>query len=387
MKRNPAASVYALSFIGSVGVLIINLQPLFVGSAAQTFGFDAVRLGALMSGAAFASFLVFLTASFWRRLYSARVFIYGGSICSVLALLVMMWAQTLPTLIALFMIYAVGAAVLQVAVMVALGRMPDIEAAFGVYIAATVILAGSYAILIPTFIEPRLGFDGVLALIVVTTVVALASMRFIPETVLLSNEKSELKLSAFKLSLRARLALAALAIFYLGVMGVWSFLERLATKSGLSAEAIGGSFAAALLLSGAGPLVTAYFGDRLSVRAAIAATAALFAAFIALLWGDTGFVRFALAVIFFNIGWAFSVPYFFSVIGGADPSEEGLALSPAGIALGAAVGPVVGGSILSAFGAAALMSLFCLTLAVSFSILVRVDAKERAGGARRFEVR
>ncbi|MEL6378100.1 MAG: hypothetical protein AAFQ04_13085, partial [Pseudomonadota bacterium] len=64
LAKNPIGAVLALSAVSAVALLILNLQPVFIGSVARKFGLNDVELGYFATPPLIASFLVFASAPF-----------------------------------------------------------------------------------------------------------------------------------------------------------------------------------------------------------------------------------------------------------------------------------------------------------------------------------
>lgn len=379
LAKNPIGAVLALSAVSAVALLILNLQPVFIGSVARKFGLNDVELGYFATPPLIASFLVFASAPFWLNLLPIRMMIYLGSVLSILALVAMALSNTILPLTISFACYAVGVSIVQVPALVALGRMPDSESSFGVYVTASLVLAGVMAFLVPTLVEPTFGFNGFLYLILVATLGSAALVQQIPKDDTQADAPAAATVNDISGGGNAIATLAALVIFYLGIIGAWAFLERVGVQAGLDAQELGLSFAGALLIGSAGPLAAAYFGDRIPTGVATMMTGAMFALFAALLLiEDVNPLKFALALVSFNIAWNFGIPYFLAITGRADANGRALALAPAAMTLGAAGGPALAGNLLSAQGPAGLIAAFGLVLAISFAMFVWVDRRSAA---------
>ena len=374
MENNPMKAVLALSFVSAVALLILNLQPLFIGSAQAAFGFTEIELGAFASWPIAASFVVFVSAPLWLDRVSIRLAIILGSVIAVLGLLAMATSSTLVPLTAFFSLYAAGISIVQVPALVALGRMPDAEAAFGIYTAASVILAGMFAFFIPAVIEPAFGFSGIVIMMLGATVLGAAIVFRLSNASLQGEVKPQEEKEAGWSNTKGWISLAGLAAFYMGIMAAWPFLEIVARQAGLDGQTLGIAFASALLLCGAGPLVAAKFGDRIPLVSAIVATAAMFLAFVVLLsFLSISPVSFGLALILFLIAWNFGIPYMLAVPSRVDESGRALALAPAAMTFGAALGPSLGAYALSAFGPVGLYSAFGIVMATAMVLLLWAD--------------
>ena len=378
MEKNPNKAVLALSFVSAVALLILNLQPLFIGSAQAAFGFSEIELGAFASWPIAASFLVFVSAPLWLERVSIRTAIIAGSVIAVIGLAAMANSSTLIPLTAFFAVYAAGISIVQVPALVALGRMPDAEAAFGIYTAASVILAGAFAFFIPAVIEPTFGFNGIVMMMLAATIVGVAIVLRFSDSALQSRgetqaESGDVVQGAWG-NARGWVTLAGLAAFYMAILAAWPFLEIVGRQSGLDGQTLGIGFASGLLLCGVGPLVAARYGESIPLVAAMAATAAMFLAFVLLLsLLAIGPVTFGLALILFLIAWNFGIPYMLAVASRVDDTGQALALAPAAMTFGAALGPTSGAYALAAFGPAGLFSAFGAAMAISMVALLWAD--------------
>ncbi|MEL7547809.1 MAG: hypothetical protein AAGJ84_14235 [Pseudomonadota bacterium] len=379
MGKNPVGTVLALSFVSATALLILNLQPQFIGSVGREFELSDVELGYFATWPLLASVVVFVSAPFWLYRFSMQTLIYFGGIVAVCALLAMTLTSTILPLTLCFMVYVIGISIIQVPALVALGQMPDPESAFGAYVAASVLLAGVLAFLIPAFVEPAFGFHGFLGLIAMTTIASIFCVHSLSDRPVQADEDSVGSKEATVWTPRIIVALVGLAIFYLGIMASWSFLERVGEQAGLEdGAALGLSFGLGLLFGALGPLAGAHFGDRISAPLAIMLTAAMFLGFILLLTvGNLDMVKFALALIAFNIAWNFGITYLLAVASKADSSGRGFALAPAAMSIGAAFGPALGGNALSAYGATGLFAAFGGVLAFAFMAMLWVDSQSK----------
>ena len=376
MEKNPTNAVLALSFVSAVALLILNLQPLFIGSAQAAFGFNEVELGSFASWPIAASFVVFVSAPLWLERVSIRSAIVVGSVIAILGLIAMTTSSLLIPLTAFFAVYAAGISIVQVPALVALGRMPDAEAAFGIYTAASVILAGVFAFFIPAVIEPAFGFTGIVVMMLAATGLGAAIVFRLSSTSLQGEPVEQDSREGNWSNPRGWITLVGLAAFYMGIMAAWPFLEIVGRQAGLDGQALGIAFASGLLLCGAGPLVAAKFGDQIPFPAAMAATAAMVLVFVALLsLLPINPINFGVALILFLIAWNFGIPYMLAVPSRVDESGRALALAPAAMTFGAALGPSVGAFALAAFGPTGLYGAFGLAISAAMILLLWADRR------------
>ncbi|MEO1475536.1 MAG: MFS transporter [Pseudomonadota bacterium] len=374
MRKNPLKPVLALSFVSAVALLILSLQPLFIGSLKSAYGFSEIELGYFASAPIAASFLVFVSAPFWVDHVSVRGAILWGSVIAIFSLAAMALSSELWSLTTFFSLYAVGISIVQVPALIALGRMPDAEASFGIYTAASVLLAGICAFFIPAVIEPAFGFNGFVSMMLVATAVSVAVVLCFAEASLEGGNASEDEAKGGRNTTRGWLTLASLAAFYMGILAAWPFLELVGSEAGLDGQTIGVAFASGFLISGIAPLIAAKYGDRIPLAVSMGATAAMFVSFAWLLSAFTiSPLTFGLALILFLIAWNFGIPYMLAVAAHVDDGGRAMALAPAAIAFGAAFGPAFGGYALTGLGPVGLFAAFGVIELVSMALILWAD--------------
>ncbi len=373
--RNHLPTVLSLGYCTAAAVLLINLQPIFVGAAAEEFGFNEVQLGSILAGTLIASFLVFTTSLLWVNRIPLRVLIGGGALVGIAALFGVTFATGYYSVILPMIVYAIGMGMLYVPSLVALGRQPDPTRAFGVSITCTVILAALFAFVIPAWIEPRFGFDGTVGMILGATVLVFLVLPNLQSGSLAPQDEPSEPEGGVPFS--AYLSLVGAGIYHIGILGIWAFLERIGSDAGISGEQIGAGFALALVCGSMGSLTAAAVSTRLRVPSALVISTCLAAASIALMRTDLTPITFGLVLILFNVAWNFTLPFMYEVIGKSDPSGRGLALAPAAMTLGSALGPLSAGFLLSASGVDAYQLQFVVMLALAYGAILVVERRVR----------
>lgn len=380
LQKNPIIPVLALSFVSAVALLLLSLQPLFIGSLESAYGFSEIELGYFASAPIAASFIVFISAPLWVNRISVRTAITLGSVIAFFGLAAMALSSALVPLTAFFSLYAVGISIVQVPALIALGRMPDAEASFGIYTAASVLLAGVCAFLIPAVIEPAFGITGFIFMMLVATAVSVAVVLSVAQSSLEggSGDKED-EGDGGRNTAEGWLTLASLAAFYMGIMAAWPFVELVASDSGLDGQTLGFAFGASFLLSGIAPLTAAKFGDRIPLSASMGATAVMFIGFAWLLSAFTiSLLTFAVALILFQLAWNFGIPYMLAVAAHVNDGGRAMALAPAAIAFGAAFGPTIGGYALTGFGPTGLFVAFGFIELVAMALILLADRPKQS---------
>jgi len=372
---NDLPVLVALGYLSAVGALYFNIQPVWLGALSHTFDFNNQQLGATASAGLFAEFAVLVSAFFWVRRVSARVAVGAGAMIVLMGLVSLLLATDYISILCGVILLGAGMAAIYAPVLVLLGTSINPERAFGLSITIMVLLASLSVYLIPVVLLPQLGFHGVVVYLILVMVLVLAVFPWIP------NEKPAPQGSVPTANgwISACLSLLAMTIFFLGLNGVWAFLERIGTDKGLSVDEIGFAFSLSMLLGVMGSTVAPIVSKWLHTSIALLLSATLFAVFLVIIrWEPSGSTYFG-ALIIFNIAWNFSLTFQMAIIARIDTSGRYLALIPAAQTLGGAAGTVIAGPLLMKVGPDALylQLLICVIAAcLTFSIL---DWKRKAG--------
>ena len=134
---------------------------------------------------------------------------------------------------------------------------------------------------------------------------------------------------------------------------IFSFIERIGTERGFGAQVLG-----VLLTLGfvnlLAPILAALLEPRLLALAVARGGAILQVALAATLAFSSGFAAYAMAGAVFVSVMIFSHTFVFGWLSRHDASGRAVALTPAMLMSGAALGPLAGGTLVAAFGIASL---------------------------------
>ena len=143
------------------------------------------------------------------------------------------------------------------------------------------------------------------------------------------------------------LVVAAVFLYFVGVNGVWIYLDRLGVQLGLSFVAVGDILAFSSLFAVLGAICAAAAGERVS--AAVNCALGLFATICSLVWrlyvhGERDYKLFICA---FAFAWSYSWPYLLAVPAKIDPGGRLALKANAAIWAGLAAGPVAAARLYS----------------------------------------
>ena len=192
--------------------------------------------------------------------------------------------------------------------------------------------------------------------------------RFIPESGRFSFKQAGLRdcLVAIKgAEFVPKLGLLAMFVFFLGLTGLWAFIDRIAQAGGLSAEAAGGAISVALLLGGLTGLIPALMGQWPSRFIMLLSGSLLIAVSMVLLMRPMTALSVTFALVLLNSGWNFTVAYGSAMVAESDRSGFLLPMLPAAISVAAMLAPAIGGRLLEFGGNGLFLGFVTVVLMIS----------------------
>jgi len=170
----------------------------------------------------------------------------------------------------------------------------------------------------------------------------------------------------------------------LGCMGLvqamtFAFLERVGSDRGFGLAAVTGVLVALGVVNLFPAALAALLEKRWPARNVLLAGPVLQALLVLVIMGSTAFAPYAAAASVFAAVMIFTHTFAFGLMARLEPSGRAMAATPAMVMIGAAIGPVLGGTLVQSFGYASLgLAAFVLgSLAVlCFSRLPRQAADE-----------
>ncbi len=156
----------------------------------------------------------------------------------------------------------------------------------------------------------------------------------------------------------------------IGCMGLvqamtFAFLERVGDARGFAATAVAAVLVAMSLVNLAPAPLAALLERRLEARSVLMAGPVLQALGVAVIMLSTLFAPYAAATSVFAAVIIFTHTFAFGLIARLEPTGRALAATPAMIMTGAAIGPILGGTLVKAFGYGSLAVAAAVIAAVS----------------------
>ncbi len=342
-------SIAAMLALGVLGPAVFLILPVVVGALAQSHGFDEDRLGTLASGELGGIALACLSALYWSKRWSWRRMALCGVVAVATANLLSATTSGFSVMLWLRFAAGFGGGILLALVMAFLSntKNPDRTAAFlvGAQVGFQVI-----AFAVSPQIISSWGVNGFFIGLALLTAGLLPFLRFLPPGAPAPDSAAAGAIGPRAL-LPGFVVLLSMALFFVGQVALWAFIERLGDAAGLTATRVAGALSISAMAGLAGPAGAAWLGDRWGRALPLAVACAMqLAALVLIGTSELSFAVFLAALAIFSIFWNFALPYQFGAMVGVDPLHRLIVLVPTFQAAGIAVGPILAGATIARFG-------------------------------------
>lgn len=362
----------ALMVAHCAGMIDLVALPIWVGTLVARHHFDPQQAGALatlfLAGAVLASLVL---APRFQRLRGRMVATLGfaGSALGFALASRSTSFEALAPLHALCGI-ATGAALSVTHGTIARSARPHrlfaiVGAALGVF--AVVFFAAT-----PQLIAAAGGSALFVVFAAVMTIAALAALLAFPAPAAWDGEADKPELAA--LSRAVWFGIAGIACMALVQAMTFSFLERVGSDRGFGVAAVNGVLVALGLVNLTPAPLAALLETRWQPRTVLLAGPVLQAALVAVMMNATVFAPYAGAASVFAAVMIFTHTFAFGLIARLEPSGRALAATPAMMMIGAAIGPVLGGTLVKSFGYGSLAMAAAAIAAIAVSCFSRLPS-------------
>lgn len=325
----------------------LNIMPLMLGSAADTFNLDNRTLGNIGSAFLLGFTLLSITAYFWIDKFGWRLTLAGTSLSVAFGFALMVY---FPFFVGNYLFWTVlgflAAAPYTIVVRI-LSEAPDTNRAFG---CVTAVQIGSSAILLwmlPNVFMMRWGYDSIVVALALGFIIAVPGLLLVPKRAGAgaAAQTHRTAVSVTGDTLPVWFALAGAFIFISGQIGLWAFLERIGHSRGIAVAEIGMTLAILKLIGAAAGISMFMMGRRIVGRVPHVLCTACVASGLLLLAFDHDGRHFAIGAWLWEYGYSLYYIYLCAYIAVIDRSHRLVVLTPAAVACGAAIGPYVAGHL------------------------------------------
>jgi len=362
-RKTAVAASVGISVISVGGFLIL---PLFVGAAAQKFSLSEQQIGFFASSVMAGSAISAVLAIFWIRRIDWQKAAFAALSLLLVAHSLSLFSNTFGQLVFLQFMASFGGGAAYSLALTTLSDNRNPDRCFGFAIAAQVSFQVLGLLLLPSFIETN-GLQSILTLLALMAALGLVVLRWLPRS---GHATPQIPSGKTVLKPAILLSLLGCFMFFFNVGVVWSFVERMAALEGFGAADIGQSLAIGVAFGVPGALLASWSGERFGRVGPMALGAATILIALYLLQGGMTSTEFLIAIILYNFGWNYSLPFQYAAVNAADASGRGVSVTPAFHGAGAAIGPSVAAFYVTADSYAAVSVVAAIAAVLSLVLFV-----------------
>lgn len=338
------ASIAAILVLGAVAVAGFNIQPMYLGALADHLGFSTEQLGVIAGIEIAGSALAGVAAIFWiRRLNWQRVALVALLILGAGNVISAYVTNFESLLIVRFLTGFLGIGTNYALAIAALSDTRHTERNFSMAVVVQVSVAIAGFLLLPSYIA-EFGTPAVFLPLAVAAFAVVPFLKHLPEGG--TKESVVTREVVDSKTWPIWLALACQCVWYLGIGGVWAFVERIGVDAGIEAEGIGNALAIGMAVGLLGAFVAAALADRFGrvIPFAVAMLGQLLAVW--LLAGLDDANGLVIAICLYNGTWNFALPYLFALAAEADSRGRLVVLMSTAQAVGLTFGATLAGALI-----------------------------------------
>ncbi len=348
---NRSSTLYSSTLLIGVSYLVYNMLPIILKSASDSLGFNEQQIGYLGSAYMAGSALSNIAAVFWVRRLNWRNTVAINTLLVCICYIFAGQSQYHSLLTLLFLIGVSNSAIVS-CIYTLMGDMDKSDKAFGYGIGVQVVLAGLGSFLLPLFVIPNWGFQGVAMALAITALLTLPCLLWLPKAGHNIDSLPSKNLSTSQSRLKPHTVMIwgfiGIFVYFSGQSGIWAFFGKIGGDGGLSDLELGSIFGTTLIFSGVGGFLSGWFSAKFDRRLLI--SGAIFTGILALVLlmmplGKT-YWAFTVSFFLFCVSWNFIMPFLMTVVTEGDVEGKFTPLIPACQLMGSVVGPALSGHLI-----------------------------------------
>jgi DHA1 family inner membrane transport protein len=327
----------AALWIGSVGLLILGLQPVLLG-ALYTEGHVSGDELALVATAEMIA--IAIGSAVVAMLLSAHNMRWKSAVLLLMLALANVWtayAASASTLITARALAGLAEGGLVAVATELIARSRRAERIGGYFVTMQTLAQCALALLLALYVIPAAGSAGGFIVLAVVCVASLAVAFTVPGDYADLPKDENL---ANVLTVPSLTALLSVFCYFMFFGAVWAFLEPLGAQYGIDGRTVGLIVSASLAVQVLGAMTATVFEARIDYRAAIAAIGVVALVSSLVLASEPGLTTFWIAALIMGFILLFIVPYQIRLAITADETRTAVLLVPAAQLFGLAIGPI-----------------------------------------------
>ena len=374
----PASRLLFCLLFGA-GTAVHFVLPVWAGLFAERFGFSAAEIGWLLSADMSANAVATLAARLWIHRVHLRHAILLGLVLYVGGNLACLGITEFGALLVLRYAVGIGMGTLVAVSAAGIGATSKPDRNFGFALSTQVTIGGALL-----FSTPILVAAGGIASFYVVLAVLMGSVLLLIGRTPAAFDKPAAASPASPLGLNGPLLLGfgGIVLFFVGMNGFWSFVERIADQKGFTGEFTSVVLAVSVLVSVFGSLLAAWMSDRYGRIGPILIGCSITIGSVLLLLIGPSHLLFFVSINLFNWMYNFIIPFQSGWIADLDTTGRNITVLPAVQGAGISLGPIVAGSLVAGTDYLPVipMSVVVLVLAALAFSTLKVVTSERTGG-------
>lgn len=379
-KRNDVNAPGAIAsavIINSVGGFFYNVMPTFLGSLADSVGFNEQQLGFIASAFLLGSVLLATSGIFWMRQISWRRSLTTAFILIIIAYLSCLFTNSFTSIVTFMFIAGCGNGVCYSIALLSISDTEKTERNFGFCIIVGVSLAavGLYAF---PLVNQFLGFTGVMGTLIAITLLVIIFLPWFPDYGTKGPKKEES--NVHEPVYPVFIGIGAMFFLYMGLSGIWAFLGRIADIVGIDATSAGSALAIGMVLGAIGAFLASIIGNSFGkIKPIFWGTLCIIISII-FIANLKGLILFMIAALMLQSAWNFALPFQLSAISDSDKSGRFVPLITTAMGGGATAGPAIAGGLIveKGYGTLCLFSIFIIALSfAAFSGLEIINLRNK----------
>ena len=365
------ASIVMIVCLGAFGSAILLEAPVLVGSMVTQLGFSEAQAGYAMSADLGGMGLASIPALLWVQRANWRIVALVAFSAMIAGNLATIFIQDFQVFTAVRLLTGTAAGTCMILCVTSISLMRDPDRGYGFLVMGNLIFQ-TVAIVVLARILPVVGLGFAYGTNAIAMLVFTFLIRYLPAH---GKRTSAADVAAPREHTRliwGVLGLLAMLAYYIGVTGVWTYLERIGDSAGLDAASIGNALAISSLLGLAGATLAAAIAGRFGRSLPVVAGHVFTIAGIALLTTSLNYSTYLAAVCIYNFAWNFLLPYLLACIAAVDVSGRLIASTNGFIGAGLGLGPAIVATIYTPGNYAPVLWVCCACVTLSLLFIFRL---------------
>lgn len=352
---------------GSIGGLVYNVFPLYMGPLQDSTGLSNSQIGFIAGAFFLGTNLTGISAFFWVRSPSLMYIALVTTLSLILFLLLAARIDSFILQLAVTALIGAASGALYAISTTLIGGTRNTPRWFGIKFTVECLAGAILLFVLPVTLIPGLGFTGVVIGMVVMILLFAPVLAFIARRRRPGREEAApiTAIGAGTTRLPVWLALASLVFYFIGASAIWTFLERLATDKQFAPSATGMMLGITLFFAVIGSALTGVTGDRFGNFRPYIVYSVMLVAGVLLLCLTDDFILFSAGACAFMLAWAGSDGYQFAIVANVDPDGRHIVLAVPAMGAGSMIGPVLAGYLYSGGTTAWLFIMVLVTVLVA----------------------